>query len=177
MQTAINLHYTLEDWRHWKGDWELIYGFPIAMSPSPTPIHQYVSLRIASYLQNQLMTCDADCYVLQDVDWIVSNDTVVRPDVMVTCDDIRNSITKPPLLIFEIISEKNAITDERYKFELYQKEGVQYYVLCYPYLKKAKVYRFRNGEYIKEGDFTEETFTFEMVCRLSLNFSKIWFNK
>ncbi|MGC8736848.1 MAG: Uma2 family endonuclease, partial [Dissulfurimicrobium sp.] len=126
-------------------------------------------------LDEQLETCEAKCYVLQDLDWIISSDTVVRPDVMVVCDDIQNTITRPPEVIFEIVSEKNASTDERYKFELYQKEGVRYYVLCYPALKKAKVYRWRNGKYIKEGDFREEIFRFETSCSLSLEFKKIWF--
>jgi len=177
MQTAIRLHYTLEDWQNWEGDWELIEGFPFAMSPSPMPVHQYINLRISLLLNEQLAPCEVDCYVLQDLDWIISNDTVVRPDVMVTCDDISERITKPPKIIFEIISPKNSVTDERYKFELYKQEGVPYYVLCYPDLKKAKVYRLQNGQYIKEGDFTNETFTFETVCKLSLDFKKIWFQK
>ena len=30
-------HYTYEDYTIWEGRWELIDGFPIAMSPSPVP--------------------------------------------------------------------------------------------------------------------------------------------
>lgn len=178
MQTATKLHhYTIEDWQQWEGRWELIEGFPVAMSPSLKPVHQYVSLQIASQLDDGLESCEDRCYVLQDVDWIISSDTVVRPDVMVTCDDITNTITKPPEIIFEIISKHTALTDERYKFELYQREGVPYYVLCYPDLKKAKIYRLIEGRYVKQGDVTDETFTFEAKCRLGLNFKKIWFNR
>lgn len=178
MQTAPKLyHYTVEDWQHWEGKWELIEGFPIAMSPSPKPVHQYVSLQIASQLDSELKSCENRCYVLQDVDWVISSDTVVGPDVMVTRDDITNTITKPPEIIFEIISKNTALTDEQYKFELYQREGVQYYVLCYPDLKKARIYKLIEGRYVKQGDVTDETFIFEAKCRPELTFKQIWFNK
>ncbi len=32
--------YTYTDYEQWEGDWELIYGFPYAMSPSPKRTHQ-----------------------------------------------------------------------------------------------------------------------------------------
>ncbi|MEZ0327952.1 MAG: Uma2 family endonuclease, partial [Dissulfuribacterales bacterium] len=91
--------------------------------------------------------------------------------------DITNTITKPPEIIFEIISKNTALTDEQYKFELYQREGVQYYVLCYPDLKKARIYKLIEGRYVKQGDVTDETFIFEAKCRPELTFKQIWFNK
>ncbi len=33
-------HYTVEDYRQWKGDWELWYGTAVAMSPSPFGPHE-----------------------------------------------------------------------------------------------------------------------------------------
>lgn len=27
-------HYSFEDWKHWEGKWELIYGIPYAMTGS-----------------------------------------------------------------------------------------------------------------------------------------------
>lgn len=32
--------YTYNDWVHWEGKWELVEGSPIAMSPTPAPLHQ-----------------------------------------------------------------------------------------------------------------------------------------
>lgn len=177
MQTALNIYYTLEDWQEWKGDWELIDGSPIAMSPSPHPFHQYISLQIASLINEQLQFCENQCYVLQDVDWIISNHTVVRPDIIVLCDELQDKITNVPEIIFEIVLEKNSMTDEVYKFDLYCREGAKYYVLCYPFLKKAKIYKLKEDKYIKQGDFRDEVFFFDIKCRLDLNFSKIWFNR
>jgi len=44
-------HYTYEDWVHWEGKWELIEGYPIAMSPTPVPTHQ----RAASEIRTELI--------------------------------------------------------------------------------------------------------------------------
>ncbi len=43
-------HYTVDDYRRWKGEWELIGGIPYARVPSPTVIHQRVALKIARQL-------------------------------------------------------------------------------------------------------------------------------
>ena len=32
--------YTVADYQQWEGDWELIYGQPIAIRPSPGVAHQ-----------------------------------------------------------------------------------------------------------------------------------------
>jgi hypothetical protein len=43
-------HYSLDDYRHWEGDWELIHGMPLAMGPSPEIRHQRIGMRIARQL-------------------------------------------------------------------------------------------------------------------------------
>lgn len=40
-------HYTLADYLQWQGDWELIQGRPVAMTPSPGVTHQRICLKIA----------------------------------------------------------------------------------------------------------------------------------
>ena len=46
--SAIKLlpHYTYEDYCNWEGRWELIDGIPFAMSPAPTPRHQWLIANI-----------------------------------------------------------------------------------------------------------------------------------
>ena len=59
---------------------------PYAMAPSATVTHQTVSFNIASEIKAVLKnnsSCLDKCCVLMETDWQVSNDTVVRPDVMV----------------------------------------------------------------------------------------------
>ncbi|PAY15578.1 hypothetical protein CKO51_31115 [Rhodopirellula sp. SM50] len=76
-------HYTVNDYLGWDGDWELWSGIPIAMSPSPFGRHQAVASRVAYELRKAIIESDCQAEVLPEIDWIVSDDTVVRPDVVV----------------------------------------------------------------------------------------------
>jgi hypothetical protein len=48
------LHYTIQDYNQWQGDWELIYGYPYAMSPSPLPKHQIIGTNLIFYFKEKL---------------------------------------------------------------------------------------------------------------------------
>lgn len=64
----------------------------------------------------------------------VDNKTVVRPDVLVVCNDnSTNYLTKTPKIIAEIISPSTAKIDESIKFKIYQKEGVKFYIFSLPW--------------------------------------------
>lgn len=174
MSLAYTEHYSLKDYEMWKGDWELIHGEPYSMSPSPSISHQRLEKKILLQLDRELKEC-SQCEALSEVDWTVSNETVVRPDVLIACNIQGEKLTKTPEMIVEIISPSTARRDELLKFELYENEGVGIYVLVYPDEKKAKAYRLVNGHYLKIGDFSQNTLEFRIgSCSVSLNFSVIW---
>ena len=167
--------YDASDYQHWEGEWELIYGTAYAMAPSSMVTHQLVSTNIIYELKMQLQNC-SNCLVMGEIDWEVSSDTVLKPDVLVICKKIEEKVSKTPEIIFEVISPSSAKRDEILKFDIYEKEGVDYYVLVYPQNKIAKVYRLnQEGRFIKQGDFESERFTFEADhCKADFDFSKIW---
>jgi Uma2 family endonuclease len=174
MPLAYTEHYTVADHKAWKGDWELIRGAPYAMSPSPSVSHQRVNLKIARQLDEQLENCPK-CTTLIETDWEVASDTVIRPDSMVICHEPGERITRTPEIIFEVISPATAKRDELLKFELYQQEGVAWYILVYPQTRTAKVYQRINAQFQKTGDYSEETHTFELKdCAIEFDFSAIW---
>ena len=168
-------HYTLDDYRHWEGDWELIRGMPLAMSPSPTIEHQRVSGRLFVQLAAALEPC-LNCEALYEIDVEFSDDTLTRPDVIVVCQPSHGErITHAPMLIAEVISPRTARRDEQTKFQLYQEEGVGHYILLYPDQHKAKVYRLIDGAYRKLGDFQNEHGAFELPdCVVDVDFSRLW---
>jgi hypothetical protein len=49
--------YTVKDYLQWEGDWELIQGQPLAMSPSAVVDHQVTSFAIAQQLGENLEDC------------------------------------------------------------------------------------------------------------------------
>ena len=167
-------HYTKDDYRNWDGDWELIYGSAYAMAPSPLFTHQYVNGKIFRNLDEAVDDCP-DCYAVIETDWEVSDDTVVRPDSMLICYEPGEHLSKRPEMIFEVISTSTSKRDEILKFELYQNEGVSFYTIVYPDLKKSKVYKLQDYKYRKVGDFGYEKYTFELEkCDIEFDFSKIW---
>ena len=82
-------------------------------------------------------------------------------------------ITKAPEIIVEIISPSTARIDEKIKFEIYQKEGVKYYILAYPDHLFAKIYKNENG-FKKIGDFEIEEIILDTKCKVSINFDNIF---
>lgn len=170
------MDYTYDDYKNWEGDWELIEGMPISMAPAPMRIHQQLARDIFFILNEQINeACDA-CEFLYEIDWKISQESVVRPDILFTCDDEGEAyLTKAPKIIFEILSPSTAKKDETVKFDLYEAEGVQYYILVYPDDLKAKAYRLIEGKYRKIADFTHEKLVFEdLGCDLELDFGKVF---
>ncbi len=170
-----DLNYTYDDYKLWKGDWELIEGVPIAMSPAPVIKHQSLASEISYNLRQQLDDC-LGCEVLSEVDYKVGHDTVVRPDIVVTCGEENEAyLLKAPEIIVEIVSPSTVKRDEDYKLHLYEKEKVIYYILVYPEDLSAKVYKLDGRTYDKQGDFFKERFVFEeTTCQLSLDFEKVF---
>ncbi|QEP42899.1 Uma2 family endonuclease [Ectothiorhodospiraceae bacterium BW-2] len=167
--------YRLEDYRHWQGDWELIDGIPLAMAPSPGFRHQRVAMNIAFQLRRLLDSCP-HCQVLYEIDVEFSEDTVVRPDLIVICHTPEGErITRAPELIVEILSKTTANRDESTKLQLYEREGVSYYAIVAPEAKRTKLYRLIDGEYRKIGDFYAESQPIELSkCAFTFDFSSVW---
>ncbi len=176
MTLAYQEHYTVEDYRLWQGDWELFDGMPYAMSPSPTVTHQKTSLAIASQFEQKraknAVQC-SKCHVLIETDWQVSSDTIVRPDIMVLCKTIGERVSITPDLIVEVVSQSSIKRDEMMKFNLYQREGVKYYLLVYPDSKKIKLYRNEDKGFVAIADTQIPVFEIGK-CSVDLDTTTIW---
>ena len=168
-------HYTYNDYKEWEGNWELIDGVPLAMSPAPMRIHQSLATEIMYNLREQLEDC-LECEVLGEIDYKVSDDTILKPDIVLTCGETNERyLTKSPEIIVEIISKSTAKRDEKYKFEIYEKEKVKYYIILYPNDLRAKIYKLKGSKYDKEGDFLLESYNFEdTTCGVSLDFKRVF---
>jgi len=169
-------HYTVEDWKRWEDDWELIYGHPYMMAPSPIYGHQFVVSKIVRVLDEALDDCPK-CNVLAEIDYYISDDTVVRPDVLAICYQPKENITKTPEIIFEVVSKSSKKRDEITKKELYEEQKVPYYCIVYPDKKEAFVYHYQDREFVFDGKFSNKSYTFEVKeCKVEFSFSKIWQN-
>jgi len=164
--------YTIKDYNLWEGDWELIKGVPFAMAPSPVKKHQ----QIIGYIWNEMnknLDCPK-CEVTIDTDYIIDDETVLRPDVALVCNDESEKITKTPEIVAEVVSPSTIHKDLNLKFEIYEKEKVKYYIIVFPNELIAKVYKLENNRYEKVGTFREEEVEFEIKCPLKINFNNIF---
>lgn len=166
-------HYTVFEWENWKDNWELIDGVPYCMSPAPTVKHQFINGNIYSELKSKLNTCK-QCNVYLPIDWVINDDTVVQPDVLVVCKEITTKrLEFAPTIIFEILSPSTARKDKTEKFELYQAQGVKYYVMVDPDTKEIELFYLDNGLYSKQN--FENNFIFEIEdCVVDIDFKNIW---
>ncbi len=168
-------HYTYEDYCQWEGRWELIEGVPYAMSPLPVPQHQRVSLTLSMRFEEALVNCN-HYKVYPSLDWKVADDTIVQPDVLVVCKKIEKKyLDFAPVLVIEVLSPSTAAKDRGEKMELYQMNGVKYYLLADPQFNKTELYELVNGTYepVAINPATHK-FIFEQDCAAEVSFSNIW---
>lgn len=163
-------HYTYKDYEKWEGDWELIKGIPYAMSPAPNRHHQHFGSRFVTAFSKaqEVNSIKCHCQVLYETDWIVSEDTVVRPDVLVTCDNLQSDfVTTPPSLILEVLSPSTILKGRNTKFNLYQAYGVRYYIIADIGKKVAEIFQLKDNSYQEVSDLT--TFTLTKDCTVQFS--------
>lgn len=123
--------YTVDDYELWEGDWELWNGIAVCMSPAPSPLHQYIASSLAFEIRDQLRQSEqCKCIVIPEADWRINTSTVVRPDVSVLCHGLpKKYIDYTPALVAEVLSPSTQHKDRTAKKELYQQQGVRWYLI------------------------------------------------
>jgi Uma2 family endonuclease len=169
--------YTVEDYMMWKGDWELIDGVPFAMTPSPFGKHQKLTAKISHFILSEFEKCpETEISAYVELDWIVNDTTVLRPDVSITCKDIEEFIKEPPEAVFEVVSKSTVLKDEEVKFSIYEKEGVKYYIIVYPDIKKVRGFKLKRKKYEKFFDSDEGILKLQLCnkCEIKINVNKLF---
>ncbi|MEO6548324.1 MAG: Uma2 family endonuclease [Ferruginibacter sp.] len=158
------LGFTYADYLTWdfKERIELIKGRIFKMAPAPTITHQKISGNIEAMFSNFLRNVPCKMFhapidvrlkgksfrkkKLRD-DEIT---TVVQPDIIVVCDEEKlrdnRSVDGAPELVVEILSTGNTRTETKYKFELYEENGVLEYWVVYPEYQQIHVYLLNEKE-------------------------------
>ena len=142
--------YTYQDYLLWKGDWELVNGYPYAMAPSPNRSHQWFSKKFIQNVSNKIdqsiNKCTCEAYY--ELDWIIDDNSVVRPDCMIVCGNFTEDfLTFSPTLVVEISSRKTKLRDRNTKYNLYELQGVKYYIIADTEKKTVEVFELVNGKY------------------------------
>lgn len=177
--SAVKLlpYYTYKDYCNWEGRWELIEGIPYAMSPAPSPRHQWIAVNILSEIRIALKKSNCkECKVYDFVDVKVDEDTILQPDASIICGLInKNFVDFPPTLVVEILSEATALKDRITKFSIYEKFGIKYYLIVDPEKESVEIYFLEESKYSLR-ETTESSFTFSLSddCNITVAVKNFW---
>ncbi|MCD4696263.1 MAG: Uma2 family endonuclease [Bacteroidales bacterium] len=166
--------YTYDDYKVWKDDWELIDGYPYSMSPSASGEHQAVSGEIYFQIKSQIkeVKCRHTCFSYFELDWVIDNNTVVRPDIAIVCGNkVKKFINSTPQLIVEVLSKSSVYHDRIVKKELYEIQKVQNYLIADPDTKTVEVFEMIDDKY---QQLDKNEFSLQGQCKISFDFSVIW---
>ncbi|MDQ2863634.1 MAG: Uma2 family endonuclease [Bacteroidota bacterium] len=169
-------HYTYDEWVHWEGKWELIEGFPVAMSPTPIPPHQRAAAELITEFTLALRkSLCKKCKVYDSLDYKIANDTILVPDILIICGEVKkNYLDFAPSLVVEILSPSTALRDRHTKFELYQQQGVKYYLIVDADKKSIEVYMLKDAIYTLQKLNKSFTFHLDNNCSTTPDMSSIF---
>ena len=133
-------HYTVADYQQWPGDWELWQGRPVSLLPNPFGRHAKLLVSLVAALKFAIRENHGDATVLASIDWIVSTDTVLRPDLVVVCGpEPERHVESPPALVAEILSDSTRTRDLEFKRTCYEEQGVGCYLIVDPQIDHIMV--------------------------------------
>jgi Uma2 family endonuclease len=168
-------HYTYAEYEKWEGQWELIEGIAYAMSPLPVPKHQQVAANLLIEFGMPLKKCNK-CKIYQPLDYHISDDTILQPDMLVVCREIsKKYLDFPPALVTEILSPATALKDRHTKYSLYESQGIKYYLIISPDIEEAEIYELENSIYQLKGKGRNIIYDFFFEdCKAIIDFKEIW---
>lgn len=146
--------YTIEDYYALPDDQrvELIDGVFYDMA-SPVSLHQLIAGEVYRQIANYILDNGGSCTVFiapLDVQLDCDNRTMVQPDVMILCDDEKNTnknIYGAPDFILEVISPSTKRKDCFLKLQKYMDAGVREYWILDPYKEKLMIYFFEEDAF------------------------------
>lgn len=154
-------HYTVEQYLTWPEDgprYELLEGVPFELN-APGVEHQQLLGGLHYELEHYQRErgkrsggSGVPCMILfAPIDVILSDISVVQPDLIVVCDPSRivdGRVRGAPDLVVEVLSPSTAARDKKQKRRLYEAAGVAQYLVIDPTYHCAELYiRGADGSY------------------------------
>lgn len=169
-------HYTYNEWKLWEGKWELIDGIPYAMSPSPLPRHQRVSAEMIYEFSAALKKSNCiQCKVYDPIDYRITDDTILIPDILIVCDEIKKPyLDFAPALVAEILSPSTALKDRNTKYQLYEQQQVKYYLIIDTDTREIEIYELKDHKYTLQPFSTPFAFELSADCNVVVELGNIF---
>jgi len=152
----------------------------LSVTPAPGARHQRVLLNLALVLAPHVRAHTAGELFVAPFDCIMTNITVVEPDLLYLDQARRQLLSEralegAPTLAIEILSPSTGHIDRRRKMTLYAKHGVDWYWIVDPPARTIDVYRLAGEGYRHDARLEGEApCALPPFSDLSLDPSAIW---
>jgi Uma2 family endonuclease len=152
----------------------------LVMSPSPIPLHQFISGRLfvtISLFLDQTKNKGVAMYAPMDVYFDDGN--TFQPDLLFIAENrkdiIENRVNGAPDMVIEILSPSNAYYDLRQKKDIYEKYGVKEYIIIDPIEESAELYVIENAVYkLHQKAYKNDTLASLILPGLNFGLTKIF---
>ena len=157
-----------------------LYEGEIEMTPAPTTSHQRVLGNLYFLLRQYVQDRHAGEVFVAPIDLILSDVTVVQPDLLVVLNERRHVITErgiegPTDLVVEILSPTTASRDRGIKMQLYARYRIPHYWLVDPDTQTLEAYQLEEGSYLLIGSlYGAGAYTPPFLPGLSISGTLLW---
>jgi Uma2 family endonuclease len=123
----------------------------LVMSPTPTPSHQTIVMRLTFFLDEFVRTTKAGTVFVSPLDVVLSEHRVIQPDLFFISNAnrgiIQTHIRGVPDLAVEVISRGSWKRDRVEKKALYEQVGIAEYWIVDPESRSIEVFALTKGVY------------------------------
>lgn len=151
----------------------------LSVTPAPGTRHQGAIIALGSRLYEHVRARGLGKVLVAPTDCILSNVTVVQPDILYIATDRLSIISErgiegAPTLVVEVLSPSTAHVDRNRKMELYAEHGVPYYWLVDPESRSVEAYTLAGVEYALTGRVTSEPTALPPFNDLTIDAASLW---
>jgi Uma2 family endonuclease len=158
--------------------YELHWG-ELSEIPTPGTRHQGTLVAIGSSLYAHVRVRGLGEVLIAPTDCILSNVTVVQPDVLYVATDRLSIISEraiegAPTLVVEVLLPSTAHLDRDRKMRLYAEHDVPYYWIADPETRSIEAFALAGAEYALAGRLTSEPAALPPFSDLTLDPASLW---
>jgi len=151
----------------------------LSVTPAPGVRHQRVIIPLGSRLYEHVRARGLGEVLVAPTDCILSNVTVVQPDILYVATDRQTIISErgiegAPTLAVEVLSPSTARLDRDRKMKLYAEYGVPYYWIVDPETRSVEAYTLTGTAYALAARLTSEPAALPPFSDLTLDPASIW---
>ena len=158
--------------------YELHHG-ELSVTPAPGTRHQRAIVFLITLLNEHVRSRGLGEVFVAPTDCILSDVTVVQPDVLYIAADRLTIISErgiegAPTLVVEVLSPSTAQLDRGRNMKLYAEHGVLYYWIVDPESRSIEAYALAGAEYARAGRVTSEPAALPPFSDLTVDPASIW---